>query len=106
MPKHKEEQSIDSQGLGRPRAWVDVLFVIGAVTLDWYCASEWFSGRFPLFSVHVLRATGLIGGFCALGALVAFCAVRRAKPRDVVAFFYGASLVVSGTMLIHWAAFR
>ena len=85
--------------------WLVVCWAVSGVGLDWYCAFEWFSGRYSLFSAHVLGAVGL---FVLLYATVAFLAVRLvgARLRDIAAVFLFISLIVSGAMLVHWAAHR
>jgi hypothetical protein len=85
--------------------WLVVCWAVGGVGLDWYCAFEWFSGSYSLCSAHVLRALSL---FVLLYGTVAFLAVRLvgARLRDIAAVFLLISLIVSGAMLMHWAAHR
>jgi hypothetical protein len=107
ISKTEERNAIDNRNTIQTRQpwWLVVCWALSGVGLDWYCAFEWFSGRYSLFSTHVLRAMGL---FVALYAAIAFLAVHlvRARLRDVGAVFLLISLIVSGVMLIHWAAHR
>jgi hypothetical protein len=85
--------------------WLVVCWAVSGVGLDWYCAFEWFSGRYSLCSAHVLRA---VGPCVLLYGAVAFLAVRLVgvRLRDIAAVFLFISLIVSGAMLVHWAAHR
>ena len=85
--------------------WLVVCWATGGVALDWYCAFEWFSGRYSLYSAHVLRTMGL---FVLLYGTLAFLTVRlvRARWRDIAAVFWIISLMVSGAMILHWTAHR
>jgi hypothetical protein len=85
--------------------WLVVLWAVSGVGVDCYCAFEWFSGRYPFYSAHVLRLLGIL----TLGyGICAFLAVRLvgARLRDIAAFFLFMSLTISGAMLVHWAGSR
>lgn len=107
ISKREGRKAIENQDTVQARQpwWLVVSWAVSGVGLDWYCAFEWFSGRYSLFSAHVLGAVGL---FVLLDATVAFLAVRLvgARLRDIAAVFLFISLIVSGAMLVHWAAHR
>lgn len=107
ISKREGQNAIENRDTVQARQpwWLVACWAVSGVGLDWYCAFEWFSGRYSLFSAHVLGAVGL---FVLLYATVAFLAVRLvgARLRDSAAVFLFISLIVSGAMLVHWAAHR
>lgn len=82
-----------------------ICFVTSGVGADWYCAFEWFSGKYFFCSGPVLRGLGLI---VVLYASITFLAVRvfGGKWRGAVAVFFAASYTLSGYMLIWWDVHR
>jgi len=107
VPKREGRKAMEKQSTVQARQpwWLAVCWAVSGVGLDWYCAFEWFSGRYPVCSAHVLRVVGV---FVLLYATVASLAVRLvgARLRDTAAVFLFISLAVSGAMLVHWAAHR
>jgi len=85
--------------------WLVVCWAVSGVGLNWYCAFEWFFGKYSPCSVHVLRVMSLSA---LLYGTVAFLVVRLvgARLRDTAAVFLVISLTISGVMLVHWAAHR
>src|SRR5271157_1449582 len=93
--------AMENQDFVRPRPWwIDLCFVIAGLGCDWYYAFDWFSGKNSIFSEPVLSRLGLIVVLCATGAFLVVCLVRRAKPRDAMAVFGAASLLLSGNLAI------
>jgi hypothetical protein len=80
-------------------------FVTSGLVCDWYCAFEWFTGRYTHFSGPVLGVMGLIVVFCAS---IAFLAIRLfgGKWRAAVLVFSIASYTLSGDILIWWDIHR
>ena len=83
-------------------------FVIGGVGVDWYCAFEWFAGRYSLWSGTVFYRMVLIVLSCAAVGFLASLTRREKWQRWQlgVAVFAFASVNVSGNLLLWWVGHR
>ena len=87
--------------------WLEYLLVIalsiGGVACDWYCAYEWFSGKYSFWSGRVLERMAVIVIACAFIAfLTIFWQRGRGRWQAGVAAFCGVSVAFSGNMLVFW----
>ena len=85
--------------------WIENCFLIGCVCIgvacDWYCAFEWFLERSAVFSSTVVARMLLIVFSCAsLGVLYVLLGKKRWELAIVT--FFGASVNLSGLMLLSW----
>jgi hypothetical protein len=110
MSRREERQTVESSGMLRAwPSWLEWCFVIGLILggigWDWYCAFEWFSGKYSLYSGPVFTRMSLIVMSCAL---VGFLAVRLRGGRWQVgvAVFFLTSGTVSGNILLWWIGHR
>ena len=97
-------EEINEWPLWRERAYL-IGFVVGGIAADWYCAFEWFSGRYSFLSGTVIQRMVLIVLSCAA---IGFLAIlpRRDKWQVGVVIFGSASATVSGNLLMWWTGHR
>jgi uncharacterized membrane protein YraQ (UPF0718 family) len=83
--------------------WLEYFVFIGFILIgvgsDWYCAFDWFSGKYSPFTMRVLARAALIVLSCACIGLLAVI-WRRGRRREGVAFFFLSSITFSGNMLL------
>lgn len=88
----------------RKRWWL-VCWVVLGVGFDWYCAFQWFSGRWPMWSEPVLVRMSLIVVLCAaVSFLVVY--VIRTRWRDTAVIFFAISLNLCANLMIWWSGHR
>ena len=101
MAKREEGQAIESRENATPW-WLNCGLTICGLGFDWYCAFEWFSGRYALYSTPVLRELSLIVVLCATVALlVVYCG--KAKLREAPQIFFILSFALFGFMFLSMA---
>src|SRR6266850_2378879 len=67
--------------------WLALCFAIVGLGVNWYCAFEWFSGKYSLIANPVLSKLGLISVFSALISFFLVRVLQRARLRDFPAAF-------------------
>ena len=103
----EERQAIDNPETLQAKQpwWLVLCWVIGGVGCDWYCAFQWFSGKFPFCSPPVLHRMGLIVVLCATISILG-TRIAGHKLREAASLFCIASITLLGNMLMWWTGHR